>query len=373
MRVWERLKLWVVFLTPFHGIFLMLSAFGLSVYGGLALGACVFVHGEVLWDRRSVFLRKQWFVDLFEIAVEPVFRYFPIVVRRSVTPNEASTNRTTADPIEDRTRGATSPPSPRGVIYGYHPHGIYAFGLFSLVFPRLSGFADVVPAYANGRRSVLVAVASALLHVPVAHCLFSYLGFIPASRKTLESACESDQHDIVLIPGGIAEMLCQQSDTTKVERLYIRKRRGFVRLAISQNRDLVPVFAFGENRTFTQLTWLRDLREYVSRRFRISLQLFHGRWCTLIPYRTPITVVVGRPVSVERVRRSLLESDGGRTVRVHVNRKQKITYSYGTSAPLDEDRLADAVHRAYVEELTRVFESNKSLHPGYEHTELVLL
>ena len=41
------------------------------------------------------------------------------------------------------------------------------------------------------------------------------------------------------------------------ETLYLARRRGFVRLAIVHGRPLVPVFGFGESRTFIQYTFAR--------------------------------------------------------------------------------------------------------------------
>eukprot|EP00940_MAST-03C_sp_MAST-3C-sp2_P002782 g2782.t1 len=299
LKTMRTLRLWTVFLLPFHGIVAVIVALCLSFYWGLAIGACVFLHGEVLWPSSSVPARKQWFVDVMERVVAPIFDYFPIKVVR---------DRAYAQHV-GRDDG-------KRVIYGYHPHGIYAFGLFSLLFPNVSGFSRVFSnnANANGGRSsngrkdgpsLLLGVASALLHVPVAKYLFSSMGFVSASRQTLEKVCASSAYDLALIPGGIAEMLLTSSRPEVEEIVYLKRRRGFVRLAIKHNRKLIPIFAFGESRTFTPLTSFRELREAISRRFRVSLQLFHGRWFTLIPYRSPITVVVGLPIDPEDVRKKL--------------------------------------------------------------------
>jgi len=330
----KRLTLWFVFLTPFHAVFVMVLCLCFSFYWGLALGICIFMHGEVLWDRSTIEYRKQYVVDVMDRIAEPVLReYFPIRVCRDV--------RWKDDGDEKRHR--------RRLIFCFHPHGIYAFGLFTLVFRRSSGFDTIFPslkAERGNRKGLLVGVASALLHVPVVHLMFSYLGFIPASRKTMKNACSSD-HDVALIPGGIKEMFTSGDSDSDV--VYIKRRRGFVRLAISSGRDLVPVFSFGESRTFTSVKAFRSIREAVSRRFRVSLQLFHGRWFTLIPYRVPIYVVVGKPIDVSSIRERLLR-DG-------------VT---------DEEKIVDEVHRVYVSELVALFNANKHLHSGYTRTRLVL-
>ena len=331
----RRLRLWFVFLTPFHAVFLMILCLCFSFYWGLALGICVFMHGEVLWDRNTIEYRNQYVVDVMDRIVEPVLReYFPIRVCRDVRWLQNGDR-------EKRHR--------RRLIFGFHPHGIYAFGLFTLVFRRSSGFDNIFPslrAERGNRKGLLVGVASALLHVPVVHLMFSYLGFIPASRRTMKNACSSD-HDVALIPGGIKEMFT--SDSADSDIVYIKRRRGFVRLAISSGRDLVPVFSFGESRTFTSVKAFRSIREAVSRRFRVSLQLFHGRWFTLIPYRVPIYVVVGKPIDVSSIRDRLSQE-----------------------GIVDEEKIVDEVHRVYVSELVALFNANKHLHSGYSRTKLVL-
>ena len=124
-----------------------------------------------------------------------------------------------------------------------------------------------------------------------------------------------------------------------MDRLYLTKRRGFVRMAIQSGRALVPVFAFGESSTFKEIHLpgpFERLRAYLSRRFRVALIPFRGRWCTLLPFRVPVTVVVGRPVEVEQ----------------H-----------------DEpsDAMVDAVHATYVAELRSVYYHHRDeLAPGRE-------
>jgi hypothetical protein len=46
-----------------------------------------------------------------------------------------------------------------------------------------------------------------------------------------------------LVPGGVQEVLHMRHDA---EVLYLRKRLGFVRLALQHGAPLVPAFAFGQ-------------------------------------------------------------------------------------------------------------------------------
>ena len=100
------------------------------------------------------------------------------------------------------------------------------------------------------------------------------------------------------MPGGIAEMTKFQPDK---EVLYLRKRYGFIRLAMKHGRTIVPMYGFGENNTFQQYSCLKQLREKLSRRFKLSLVLFRGRGYTLIPFRTPLNIVFGTPLELPKV------------------------------------------------------------------------
>ena len=91
------------------------------------------------------------------------------------------------------------------IMFAYHPHGVYAFGLFSLVFGMSSGFQDLFP----HSKGVLVGVANALLHIPVLGTFLPTL--VLSCQQKLNKACETDL-DIVVVPGGIAEMTKYKPD-----------------------------------------------------------------------------------------------------------------------------------------------------------------
>lgn len=71
---------------------------------------------------------------------------------------------------------------------------------------------------------------------------------------------------------------------------------------------MVPVFSFGENDIYEQLSNEKGTRIYAIQKkfqaiFGFTLPLFHGRGIFnysvgLMPYRHPIVCVVGRPIKV---------------------------------------------------------------------------
>ena len=75
--------------------------------------------------------------------------------------------------------------------------------------------------------------------------------------------------------GGEAEAL--ESEPGR-DCIVLRKRTGFVRLALAQGAYLVPTYAFGLNEIFeTRPSWLREMRIWLQKRFHIALPVFWGR------------------------------------------------------------------------------------------------
>ena len=77
-------------------------------------------------------------------------------------------------------------------------------------------------------------MANALLHVPLVSTFFGWFGFIPVAPKCLAEACASE-HNVALVPGGIAEMTAFEGP--HVEVIVLKRRLGFVRLALQHGRD----------------------------------------------------------------------------------------------------------------------------------------
>eukprot|EP00727_Mastigamoeba_balamuthi_P001623 m51a1_g11458 putative mono- or diacylglycerol acyltransferase (768) ;mRNA; r:1297-4143 len=178
----------------------------------------------------------------------------------------------------------------RRYIFAEVPHGVFPVGLLlasSLIFNH-----DLMPVF--GTRPAVAAVADVVLALPVWRQVFGMLGVVSASRKSLERV--SKTHNICIVPGGVAEMAITSHDA---ERVYLKKRKGFVKFALRHGFDLVPCFHFGNS----QIIHMHESRllQWLSRKLRFSLLLFWGRWGLPIPYPAHILEVVAPPIHVERV------------------------------------------------------------------------
>lgn len=123
----------------------------------------------------------------------------------------------------------------RNYLFVLQPHGALSFG----------GIASAVHGTIPELRGRLAtAVADAVLYTPIVKHVLGIFGLISASKKSMQRTLRKKGIDgsIVLYVGGMAELFlsCDQE-----ERLYLNKRKGFIKLALSEGVDVVPVYLFG--------------------------------------------------------------------------------------------------------------------------------
>ncbi|KAL2113318.1 hypothetical protein VUR80DRAFT_4370 [Thermomyces stellatus] len=123
-------------------------------------------------------------------------------------------------------------------------------------------------------------------------------------------------------------------------------------MAIRAGADLVPVLGFGENAVYDQLSpqthpMVHRFQMFCLRVFKFTLPALHGRGVLnydigLMPYRRPLNIVVGKPISVDR-----------------------------SSAP-DQAEI-DRVHGLYVAELQKLWDAYKDEFAADRKSELEII
>ncbi|GAA5844974.1 hypothetical protein JCM11251_003169 [Rhodosporidiobolus azoricus] len=239
---------------------------------------------------------------------------------------------------------ADLPPS-RRYIFGYHPHGVIGMGAIANFGTEATGFSRLFP----GLRPHLLTLSSNF-QLPLYREILLALGLGSVSMKSCQNVLrQGPGSSITIVVGGAAESLSAHPGTAD---LTLKRRKGFIKLAIRQGADLVPVFSFGENDIFEQLSNSRGTRLYKAQKkfqalFGFTLPIFFGRGLFnynmgLMPYRHPIVSVVGRPISVQ----------------------QKDNPS---NADLDE------VQQRYIAELKRIWEDYKEVYAKSRTRELNII
>lgn len=178
----------------------------------------------------------------------------------------------------------------KNYILGCHPHGIMSIGAFSCFSTETGGFAQAFP----GMRSSL-AVLAGLFRMPLFREYLMFAGGLPVSKKSLEYMLSEAGvgNAMVIIIGGAEESL---ACSPGVNTVVMKQRKGFVRLALENGADLVPVYSFGENELFPQVLLSegsvgRRLQTLFKRVMGFAPCLFAGGRWLLLPYRRPVVTV----------------------------------------------------------------------------------
>lgn len=229
----------------------------------------------------------------------------------------------------------------RKYIFGYHPHGIISHGAFAAFATEALGFSELYPGITN-----TLLTLDSNFRLPFYRDYALALGLASVSRESIENLLSKGGINgagmgraVTIVIGGARESLDARPNTL---RLVLNSRKGFVKLAIRTGADLVPVLAFGENELYDQVdseehAWIHKFQMVFKKAMGFTIPLFHARGVFnydvgLMPYRRAVNIVVGNPV--------------------------KVVQQGGKDGKVDENYL-DEVHRQYVDELKRLWESYK--------------
>lgn len=242
-------------------------------------------------------------------------------------------------------------PPTRKYIFGYHPHGIISHGAFAAFATEALGFSQLFP----GIKNTLLTLDTNF-RIPLYREYALAMGLASVSKESCENLLskggpnkEGMGRAITIVVGGAAESLDAQPYSL---RLVLKRRKGFVKMAIRTGADLVPVLAFGENDLYDQFSAdshprIHKFQLLVKKLMGFTIPLFHARGVFnydvgLMPYRRPLNIVVGRPIKVVQ-----------------------------SKSPEQKD--IDRVHEEYVTELERLWDLWKDDFAPNRKTELQLI
>ena len=174
----------------------------------------------------------------------------------------------------------------RKYIFGYHPHGIISHGAFAAFATEALGFKQLFPGITN-----TLLTLDANFRVPLYRDYALRMGLASVSRESCENILSKGGRNgegmgraITIVIGGARESLDAKPGSLK---LVLKKRKGFVKLAIRQGADVVPVLAFGENDLYEQFDstkhpYVHKAQLMVKKMLGFTVPLFHARGKRLI-------------------------------------------------------------------------------------------
>nr|XP_031861443.1 uncharacterized protein CI109_003047 [Kwoniella shandongensis]KAA5528515.1 hypothetical protein CI109_003047 [Kwoniella shandongensis] len=236
-------------------------------------------------------------------------------------------------------------PPDRPYLFGYHPHGIIGMGAFATFATEGTHFSEYFP----GIKPHLLTLESNF-KIPFYRELIMIHGVGSVAKKSCANVlAQGPGSAITIVIGGAAESLSAHPGTAD---LTLKKRFGFVKMAIKAGADLVPVFSFGENDIYEQManakgSWVYKIQRKFQKVFGFTLPLFYGRGLFnynygLMPFRHPIVSVIGTPIHTTR-----------------------------DSHPSEE--YIQEVQRQYIDELMRIWDKYKDLYAKGRTRELTLV
>jgi len=203
----------------------------------------------------------------------------------------------------------------KNYIFACQPHGVISFcGMCSSVHRD--------PKY----RRIQTAVASSLLKFPILKNVMGIFSLTDASSSNLRKVLKRPgiEGSVVIYIGGMAELFkCCRTE----ERLFLSQRKGFIKLALREGVDIVPIYLFGNTSCLSVMKHGPLAR--MSRRLKLSFTLFWGKWFLPIPRDDNLLYVAGKAIEIPKI-----------------------------AEPSQEE--IDIYHKKYVDEVVRIFNTYKS-------------
>lgn len=222
----------------------------------------------------------------------------------------------------------------RNYVLGCHPHGIMSFGAFASFSTEACGFAEAFP----GVRASL-AILAGMFRIPLFREYIMSAGLYPVSKASLIHLLSKSGkgNAVVIVIGGAAESL---ASSPGVNAVVVKQRKGFVRMALEFGADLVPVYSFGENELFQQIVFSdgtlgRRLQDLFKKVMGFAPCLFVGERLAVLPYRRPITTVVGSPIPVPK-RATPTEEEVDHYHKLYMDALAKLFHEHKVSCGLSE-------------------------------------
>ncbi|XP_069690869.1 2-acylglycerol O-acyltransferase 1-like isoform X1 [Periplaneta americana] len=168
------------------------------------------------------------------------------------------------------------------------------------------------------------------------------LGLCTASPKAISNVLSKPKTLTVIAVGGASEAFYSRPGQYTI---FLKQRKGFVKLALKHGTPLVPVISFGETNIYAQVDFpegsrFRRFQEFIRKKTTVAPILAYGNGP--LPYRREMIVVVGKPLPMEKILNPTQEQ-------------------------------IDDLHQKFITELTALFEEKKKLYlANHENIHLII-
>uniref|UniRef100_A0A7S3Q080 Acyltransferase n=1 Tax=Chaetoceros debilis TaxID=122233 RepID=A0A7S3Q080_9STRA len=177
-------------------------------------------------------------------------------------------------------------------IFACEPHDILGYPVF-LFNPSL----NILPGRIGETVSILM--TGAIFKLPIMKHIFTWLGGYSVDKKIFRDRLARNEA-CAFVPGGVQEVTLIDSKKPEEIVLYLKDRKGFVKLALERGVPIVPVFFFHMDGSYGYFVPKGRLVTKFARKIGFLPLFFYGRWKIPfgIPYPKKIHVVIGQPINV---------------------------------------------------------------------------
>jgi 2-acylglycerol O-acyltransferase 2 len=273
----QRLSLYAFFLSPFILLLLPWSLIYFNLFFSRELLPLylIFIYFDFpiasQGGRPFDFIRRN---PIYKAAAD----YFPVSIYR-----ECKTNSNTINEFKQE--------SP--TLFVVHPHGIISSSI-ALNF----AISDKAKESIVGGPYRIATVDFNFLY-PFLRELALAMGFVSASASSIKS-CISKNLSVFLIVGGAAESLYAMNNSSKI---ILNKRKGFIKLALTQGISLTPVYCFNEVNLYTYIhpgQFIHEVQKSLIRICGFTVPLFYGDFL-LFPKRKHLQIVFGESIQLPKI------------------------------------------------------------------------
>nr|XP_007156273.1 hypothetical protein PHAVU_003G272600g [Phaseolus vulgaris]ESW28267.1 hypothetical protein PHAVU_003G272600g [Phaseolus vulgaris] len=257
----------------FNLILILFATFFLPLSKALLVFGLLFVFVMIPVDDKSMFGRK-----LSKYICKNICSYFPIKLHveepKAFLPNHA-------------------------YVFGYEPHSAFPIGMVAL-----GDGAGMMPL-----AKTKFLASSAVFYIPFMRHIWRWLGFTAVTKKNFISSLECG-YSVIFVPGGVHETVFLEAGS---EIVFLKERRGFVRIAMEMGVPLVPVFCFGQTNSFKWWKVPGKLIQKLARFMKIVPLFYWGIYGSPIPFKNPLYIAVGKPIELHKNSEPTMEQ----VVKVH--------------------------------------------------------
>jgi len=170
-------------------------------------------------------------------------------------------------------------------LFCVHPHGMFCTGWAGCF---------VTTAFQH----VYFCFAPSLFYNLMFRALVSSISNSEPSNKENFARLLKEKKSLAVVPGGFEEATIFRYGS---DRVWLRNRAGFIKMALQTGHALRPVYAFGESDTYFNLRGFLKFRLWLNKFGLPGVVAFGAWWFPLLPRQCKVHVVVGRPIQLPSI------------------------------------------------------------------------